>query len=115
MRVDAGLHPALSTVRSMKLYVCYGTFKHAPRSEGLHPCGRANDALRDAGHRPKVIRSYGLGLLPGVFNLTPGRRRVKELTGNTWVPLLEFDDGSFIQGSREIAAWAEAHPAGGTG
>jgi hypothetical protein len=58
----------------VKLYVCYGTFRTAPRPGG-HPCGNAYHALREAGHDPEVVRSYGLGILPDVFNLTPGRRR----------------------------------------
>jgi hypothetical protein len=94
----------------MKLYVCYGTFKAAPRPGG-HPCGRAYHALKDAGHDPQVIRSYGLGLLPGIGNRTRGRREVKELTGNYWVPLLVTDDGTVIQGSWEIESWAQANPA----
>ena len=94
----------------MKLYVCYGTWKPAPRPGG-HPCGRAYHALRDAGHDPEVVRTYGSGLL-GVANITPGRREVKRLTGNYWVPTLVSDDGTVIQGSREIEAWARAHPAG---
>lgn len=95
----------------MKLYVCYGTWKPAPRPGG-HPCGNAYHALKDAGHEPEVIRSYGLGMLPDVFNQTPGRQEVKRLTGNTWVPALVTDDGVVIQGSREIAEWARTHPAG---
>ncbi len=51
----------------MKLYVCYGTWKAAPRPGG-HPCGAAHDALRQAGHDPEVIKSYGLGLLPDSLN-----------------------------------------------
>lgn len=94
----------------MKLYVCYGTFKPAPRPGG-HPCGVAYHALRDAGHEPEVIHSYGSGMLPAIFNATPGRREVKRLTGNYWVPLLVTDDGTAIQGSREIAEWAKANPA----
>jgi len=97
----------------MKLYVCYGTWKAAPRPGG-HPCGTAHAALRDAGYEPEVVRSYGLGPLPGLFNWTPGRRAVKRLTGNYWVPVLVADDGEVIQGSREIAEWAKAKPARGT-
>ena len=98
----------------MKLYVCYGTFKFTPRPGG-HPCGHAHQALVDAGYEPEVIRSYGWGLLPEVFNLTPGRREVKRLTGSHWVPALVTDDGTVIQGSRRIIEWAKANPAGGTG
>ena len=36
----------------MKLYVCYGTWKPAPRPGG-HPCGTAYHALVDAGHQPR--------------------------------------------------------------
>ena len=94
----------------MKLYVCYGLFK-SPRPGG-HPCRNAHTALREAGHDPQVIRSYGLGILPDTpFNLTPGRRRAKELTGRSVVPVLELDDGIAIGGSDEIARWARDHPA----
>lgn len=94
----------------MKLYICYGLFP-SPRPGG-HPCKNAHDALRDAGHNPKVVRSYGLGILPKAFNLTKGRREVERLTGNRWVPTLVLDDGTVIDGSREITAWAAANPAG---
>jgi hypothetical protein len=93
----------------MKLYVCYGTWKPAPRPGG-HPCGTAYHALVDAGHEPEVIRTYGLGMLPGIFNQTPGRREVKRLTGNYWVPVLVTDDNTVVQGSQEIAQWARANP-----
>jgi hypothetical protein len=96
----------------MKLYVCYGTWKPAPRPGG-HPCGVAYHALKDAGHDPELKLSYGLGIFPGALNnLTSGRREVKKLTGNYWVPALVLDDGTVIQGSREIASWAKSNPAG---
>ncbi len=94
----------------MKLYVCYGTWKPAPRPGG-HPCGNAYGALTSAGYEPQVIRSYGLGPLPGLFNWTPGRREVKRLTGSHWVPVLVTDDGTVVQGSRKIIEWARANPA----
>ncbi|HZU61290.1 MAG TPA: glutathione S-transferase N-terminal domain-containing protein [Solirubrobacteraceae bacterium] len=98
----------------MKLYVCYGTWKPAPRPGG-HPCGVAYHALKDAGHGPEVKLAYGLGILPDALNnLTPGRREVKRLTGNYWVPALVLDDGTVIQGSREIADWAQANPPAAT-
>ncbi|HEY5045882.1 MAG TPA: glutathione S-transferase N-terminal domain-containing protein [Solirubrobacteraceae bacterium] len=93
----------------MKLYVCYGLF-HSPRPGG-HPCANAYHALKQAGHDPEVVKSYGLGILPGVFNRTRGRREVKELTGNSWVPTLLLDDGTVVDGSREIIDWALANPA----
>jgi hypothetical protein len=94
----------------MKLYVCYGTFLTAPRPGG-HPCGNAHRALREAGHEPEVIRSYGLGILPGIFNQTRGRREVKDLTGSYMVPVLVTDDGEVISDSARIVAWAQDHPA----
>ena len=98
----------------MKLYVCYGTWT-AGKPVHAHPCGEAHKALTQAGHRPEVVRSYGLGALPGLVNdLTP-RREVKQLTGNYWVPVLVGDDGEVIQGSQRIVDWARANPAGGGG
>ena len=94
----------------MKLYVCYGTFEVAPRSGG-HPCGNAYRSLKEAGHDPEVIRAYGWGILPDVFNLTPGRREVKRMTGRTTVPLLVTDEGELVQESDKIAAWALDNPA----
>jgi len=94
----------------MKLYVCYGTFM-VPTRPGGHPCRNAHRALKDAGHDPEVIRAYGLGILPGFLNATPGRREVEHLTGNRWVPTLVLDDGTVVDGSREIVAWAQANPA----
>lgn len=91
----------------MKLYICWGTFP-SPRPGG-HPCKNAHDALRDAGHEFEVIKSYGLGMLPAV---TSGRKEVKRLTGQSWVPVLVTDDGEVIQDSKNIVAWAKAHPAG---
>jgi hypothetical protein len=94
----------------MKLYICYGTFQ-TPRPGG-HPCRNAYQALRDAGHDPELVKSYGFGALPEALNQTAGRKEVKRLTGQSWVPVLVTDDGEVIQDSRKIAAWAESHPAG---
>ena len=93
----------------MELFVCWGTFTRTPRPGG-HPCGNAYHALKDAGHDPEVKRAYGLGPLPGIL-ATPGRREVEKLTGNRWVPTLVLDEGTVVDGSHEIIAWAKAHPA----
>ena len=93
----------------MKLYICWGTFQ-TPRPGG-HPCRNAAMALEKAGHRPELIKSYGFAPLPEALNATRGRREVQELTGNRWVPTLVLDDGTVVDGSREIVAWAEANPA----
>jgi hypothetical protein len=95
----------------MKIYVCYGTWT-AGKPLHPHPCGEAHKAVVQAGYEPEVIRSYGLGPLPAVFNdLTRGRREVKQMTGNYWVPVLVTDDGTLIQGSGKIVNWAKANPA----
>jgi hypothetical protein len=93
----------------MNLYVCYGTFP-VPLRPGGHPCGNAHRALLDAGHDPELVKTYGFGALPDVVN-TPGRREVKRLTGNAWVPVLVLDDGTVIDGSESIVAWAGEHRA----
>jgi hypothetical protein len=93
----------------VKLYICYGTFP-SPRPGG-HPCANAYRALCEAGHEPELVKSYGLGILPKPFNLTKGRQEVERLTGNRMVPTLVLDDGTVIDGSRQIVAWAKANPA----
>ena len=94
----------------MKLYICWGTFP-SPKPGG-HPCHNAHEALRRAGHAPEVVKSYGLALLPDTpFNQTAGRKRAKELTGDSWVPVLELDDGTAVSGSKKIVEWAAANPA----
>jgi hypothetical protein len=99
----------------MKLYVCWGTWKGATpkpfRRADRHPCGVAHEALTDAGYAPEVVRCFGWEALPRVFNLTPGRRKVKELTGDVVVPVLVTNDGEVVAGSGEIADWASPHPA----
>jgi glutathione S-transferase len=87
----------------VKLYVCYGTFGPA----GVHACAKAHAALVTAGHRPEVIRTYGCF---GTDRLFSGRRTVNELTGNHKVPTLVLDDGTVVDDSSNIVAWAEANP-----
>jgi glutathione S-transferase len=94
----------------VKLYVCWGTFLNAPRPGG-HPCGNAYRALKEAGHDPELVKSYGWAILPDFMNPTRGRREVKKLTGKDMVPVLVTDDGEVITESRVIAEWAQAHPA----
>jgi hypothetical protein len=87
----------------MQLYVCYGTLGPAHR----HACARAYQALASAGYRPRIVKSYGCY---GTDRLFSARRHIKRLTGNHKVPTLVFQDGSFIDGSRRIVAWAEMNP-----
>jgi hypothetical protein len=102
----------------LKLYVCWGTWKGATpwpfRRADVHPCGVAHAALTEAGYDPEIVRSFGWEALPGVFNLTPGRRQVKRLTGDVTVPVLVTDDGVVVAGSGEVASWAQRNPARST-
>jgi hypothetical protein len=91
----------------MKLFVCWGTFP-TPRPGG-HPCGNAYHALKDAGYEPEVKKVYGFAPLPNFLNT--GRKEVRELTGEDWVPVLVTDDGEVIKDSKQIVAWASEHPA----
>ncbi len=99
----------------MKLYVCWGTWKGATpkpfRRADAHPCGVAHAALEEAGHEPEVIRCLGWEALPRIFNSTPGRRKVEQLTGEVTVPVLVTDRGEVVAGSAEIAAWASRNAA----
>jgi hypothetical protein len=88
----------------MDLYVCYGTFGPVER----HACARACSALTAAGHRPRIIKTYGCY---GTDRLFPGRRKIKRLTGNYKVPTLILDDGRIIDDSHHIVAWAGANSA----
>jgi hypothetical protein len=99
----------------MKLYVCWGTFPVPwPRSgdswrPSAHPCKRAYDALKEAGHSPDVVKSYGLASLP---DISSARKEVKRLTGESYVPVLVLDDGEVITDSKNIEAWAQENRAG---
>lgn len=102
-------------LKAMKLYVCWGTFPVPwPRRDRTwrpsgHPCKIAHDALKQAGHSPEVVKSYGLAPLPDITN---GRKEVRRMTGESFVPVLVLDHGEVIQDSRNIAAWARDNPAG---
>jgi len=70
------------------------------------------ERLRGAPRRrphPQIIHARGWGLLPSWLNRTRGRREVRQLTGNDWVPALVTDDNKVVQGSNNIAAWAATH------
>jgi hypothetical protein len=91
----------------MKLYVCWGTFRQAPRRGG-HPCGNAYHALKEAGWDPEVQRTYGWAILGDALN--PTRKPVKDLTGQNWVPVLVTDEDEVVEGSHKIVDWAKANP-----
>jgi glutathione S-transferase len=54
------------------------------------------------------VKVYGLAGLP---DITSGRKQVKRLTGESYVPVLVLDDGEVIMDSQRIVEWARAHPA----
>ena len=54
---------------------------------------------------------YGWGVLGDALN--PTRSKIRDLTGQNMVPVLETDDGEVIQGSGDIAKWARDNPASG--
>jgi hypothetical protein len=99
----------------VKLYVCWGTFpipwprRSASWRPEAHPCKQAFDALDEAGYSPEVVRVYGFGQLP---DMTSGRREVRRLTGESFVPVLVLDSGEAIADSKNIVAWARSNPAG---
>lgn len=95
------------SLRAVKLYVCWNV-KRGPLG---HPCGNAFHALRQAGHDPEVIRSYGLRVLPDLLNRSEGRGEAERLTGSKTVPVLVTEKGEVISESNEIVAWAREHPA----
>jgi hypothetical protein len=68
--------------------------------------------LKEAGHSPDIVRTYGFAALPDV---TSGRREVKRLTGESFVPVLILDDGAVVKDSTNIVAWALDNRVGGIG
>jgi glutaredoxin len=92
----------------MILYTCAQQDKHG--SIG-HPCGRAADALHEAGYEYEIRELPGYRLMPWTW----GQRRqdrdeVKELTGQVNLPVLLLDEGKAVYPSGEIVKWAKAHP-----
>jgi hypothetical protein len=100
----------------VRLYVCWGTFavpwprRSASWRPAAHPCKKAYDALKAAGHSPEVVKAYGFAALP---DITRARKEVKRLTGESFVPVLALDDGQVIRDSSNIAEWARHNPAAG--
>jgi len=85
------------------LYVCHIDEGGPPP----HACKRAARALGDGNIEfDKVIAGRGHPF--GLF--TKGRRpRLKALSGQEQLPVLELPDGSTVNGSANIVAWAREH------
>lgn len=94
---------------AMVLYTCPAGTHGANAPLIKHPCGVAAQALDRAGHSYMVETVGGFKNVP--FSRRGKRGKIRELTGQEDVPVLLLDDGSTIDGSGEIVAWAQAHPA----
>ena len=92
----------------MILYTC-GTKTMGPSF--AHPCSKAGNALKDAGYKYELKTVGGYRLMPWTWRTRErDRAEVKELSGQTGVPILVLDDGEVISGSGTIAKWAKEHP-----
>ncbi|MGN6380592.1 MAG: glutathione S-transferase N-terminal domain-containing protein [Gaiellales bacterium] len=81
---------------SVKLHRCSGMWVKF----GGHPCWRAQKALDEAGV------DYELVLHP---QFPRGKRtQLKDLTGQSKLPVVEFEDGSFLMESKTIAERAKS-------
>jgi glutathione S-transferase len=81
------------------LFVCHGD-DGGPR---IHPCRRAQEALRAAGiEYEKVIAAHGS---PIPFLRKGSRDELREATGDTKLPTLMLPDGTVLTHSRAILSW----------
>lgn len=89
----------------LTLYVCHIDDRGPPP----HACRRAQRALRGAGHDfEKTVFARGRPF--GLF--TKGRRpELKAMSGQEQLPVLKLADGTFVNGSAAIIAWARANTA----
>ena len=88
------------------LYVCHGD-DGGPR---MHPCRRAQEALRAAGvDYEKVIAAHGS---PIPFLRKGSREELRAATGDTKLPTLKLADGTVLKNGRAIIAWAGQQPSG---
>lgn len=88
------------------LYVCHGD-DGGPR---MHPCRRAQEALRKAGVQyDKVIAGHGN---PIPFLRKGSRDELIGVTGSDKLPALRLPDGTVIYHSRAIIAWAKQQQPG---
>ena len=82
-----------------QLFVCHGD-DGGPR---MHPCRRAQEALRAAGiEYDKVVAAHGS---PFPFMRKGSREQLRDATGATKLPALKLPDGTVITHSRGILTW----------
>jgi glutathione S-transferase len=83
------------------LFVCDGD-DGGPR---IHPCRRAQEALRAAGiEYEKVVAGPGS---PFPFLRKGSRDELRAATGSTRLPALKLSDGTVITPTRAILAWVK--------
>ena len=87
----------------LTLYVCHIDDGGPPP----HACKRAQRELRATGHDfDKIVFAKGIPF--GLF--TKGKRpELKEMSGQEKLPVLALPDGSTVNGSANIIAWAKAN------
>src|SRR3712207_4076002 len=88
----------------MILYTCAGRKNGGSLPLVQHPCGLAAKELDKAGHEYDIEVVGGFKRVP--FSRRGRRDRIVELTGQEDVPVLVTDDGTVVQGSQRIVAWA---------
>jgi glutathione S-transferase len=93
----------------MDLYTCPARTHGANAPLVRHPCGVAAQALENAGHTFTVKVVGGFKKVP--FSRRGKRDEIVELTGQQDVPVLALDDGTTVNGTDAIVAWASAHSA----
>jgi len=86
---------------TIKLHRCSGTMIKGP-----HPCWVAQHALDEAGIDYELVKHS---------MLRPLRSDVQAMTGHKKLPLVEFEDGTFLRESKVIAERARAGTVHGPG
>ena len=86
---------------AIKLHRCSGT-----AIKGPHPCWVAQHALDEAGVEYEVVKHSAL---------RPFRGDVKAMTGQKTLPLVEFEDGTFLREAKVIADRARSGTLQGPG
>lgn len=94
----------------MVLYTCFGGGTDLPGPLSGHPCAKAMKALDAAGIAYEHRKVGGIRALPWTTK-DSSRDLIRELTGQSLVPCLVFDDRTAIAGSDQIVAWAREHAA----
>ena len=93
----------------MVLYTCPARTHGANVPLVAHPCGVAAQALERSGHSFTVKTVGGFKSIP--LSRRGKREEIISLTGQQDVPVLLLDDGSTVQGTSAIVAWAADHSA----